>query len=124
MHVPVAVRFLSGAGFILLTAMLFVGGAQPEAAGLFQSHWDKVAHFALFALLAALLMLATGLRHPTLALVGVIIVGVSDELAQTQLPGRHADLPDLATDVAGALCAVLLMLAARRWLVARRARRP
>ncbi len=120
MHIPIAVRLLSGAAFMVLTAGLFFGGAQPEAVGLFDNHWDKVAHFALFALLAALLMLSTGMRHPVLALIGTVIVGISDELAQTRLPGRQADVIDLATDLVGALCAVLLLLAVRRYYLARR----
>jgi VanZ family protein len=118
--VPVPVRFLSGAAFFLLVTVLFVGGAQPEAAGMFDEHWDKLAHFGYFALLAMLATLATGLRFPALALISVVVVGLADELAQTQLPGRHANLPDLAFDLAGAVCAVLLTLALRRWYAARR----
>jgi|APFre7841882724_1041349.scaffolds.fasta_scaffold03884_3 VanZ family protein len=120
MRVPVPVRFLSGAAFFLLVTVLFVGGAQPEAAGMFDAHWDKLAHFSYFALLAVLAMLATGLRFPAVALISVVVVGFADELAQTQLPGRHANLPDLAFDLAGAACAVLLMLAVQRRLALRR----
>jgi len=119
-QVPAAVRALAAAGFVLVTASLFIGGAQPEAVGLFDAHWDKLAHFALFALLGALFMLAANLERPRLALVVVALVAIADELAQTRLPGRQADLADLAADVAGALCAVLLMLALRRHALARR----
>ena len=123
MVVPGVVRLLAAAGFMLMVAVLFVGGAQPEAAGLFDDGWDKLAHFACFALLAACAMVATDLRRPGLALVAVIIVGVADELAQTQLPGRHADIPDLATDIAAALFAVAALYAARRYLLRRQPRR-
>jgi VanZ family protein len=120
MRVPAPVRFLSGAAFFLLVAVLFVGGAQPEAAGMFDAHWDKLAHFGYFALLAVFAMLASGLRFPALALIAVVVVGLADELAQTQLPGRHANLPDLAFDLAGAVCAVFLLLALQRRYAARR----
>ena len=41
---------------------LFVGGAQPVAVGLIPSPWDKLAHASLFAVLAACIGLASGLR--------------------------------------------------------------
>jgi VanZ family protein len=116
MVVPGVVRLLAAAGFILMVAVLFVGGAQPEAAGLFGDGWDKLAHFVYFALLTACAMVATDLRRPGLALVAVIIVGMADELAQTQLPGRHADIPDLATDIGAAVFTVTALYAARRHL--------
>jgi VanZ family protein len=120
MRVPLALRLLAGAAFLLMTAGLFVGGAQPEAAGMFDSHWDKVAHFAFFAALAGLLTIAADFRHPVLVLAAVATIGIADELAQTQLPGRHADLPDLATDLGAAACAVIFLVWARRRLLARR----
>ncbi len=122
MGIPGILRVGAGAAFMLMVAVLFVGGAQPQAAGLFDDGWDKAAHFAYFALLAAFAMVATDLRHPALAAIAVIAVGVADELAQTQLPGRHADVPDLVTDVGAALCAVAALIAARRWLAGRRTR--
>lgn len=120
MHVPPALRLLAGAAFLLMTATLFVGGAQPEAAGMFESHWDKVAHFAFFATLAGLLTVAADFRHPVLVVAAVAMIGAADELAQTQLPGRHADIPDLATDVIAATCAVIVLVRVRRRLLAQR----
>jgi VanZ family protein len=119
MSVPPVLRLLAGGAFVLMVAVLFVGGAQPQAAGMFEAPWDKLVHFGYFAALAGCAMIATDLRHPGLALIAVVVVGLADELAQTQLPGRHADFPDLAVDVVGAAFAVVLLLAARRRLARR-----
>lgn len=97
-----------------LVATLFVGGAQPEAAGLLAPPWDKLAHLALFAVIAALLTVATGGRWGVAVVALLAIVGVGDELLQFGLPGRHPDLVDLATDFAGAALGVALTTAALR----------
>jgi VanZ family protein len=121
MRVPGVLRLLAGGAFMLMVAVLFVGGAQPQAAGLFDDGWDKLAHFGYFAMLAACAMVATDLRHPALVVISVSVVGIADELAQTQLPGRHADIPDLATDIGATIVTVVALLAAGRYFA--RARR-
>jgi heme/copper-type cytochrome/quinol oxidase subunit 2 len=40
---------------MLMLAALFMGGAQPEAAGLIPAPWDKLAHVAFFFVFALLL---------------------------------------------------------------------
>jgi len=84
---------------------LFVGGAQPVAVGLIPSPWDKLAHASVFALLAAALGYASGLRGArllALAFGGAVAVGALDEWHQSTLPGRSAGLDDLAADAVGA----------------------
>jgi len=107
--------------FTLLLALgivlgLFVGGAQPVAVGLFPAPWDKVAHASLFAVLAASIGLASGLRGwrmLALAVAGALVVAALDEWHQVYLPGRSAGLDDLAADAVGSLLgAVLLMVMA------------
>jgi len=107
--------------FTLLLALgivlgLFVGGAQPVAVGLFPAPWDKVAHASLFAVLAASIGLASGLRGwrmLALAVAGALVVATLDEWHQVYLPGRSAGLDDLAADAVGSLLgAVLLMVMA------------
>jgi VanZ family protein len=112
-------RLFAAAAFFLILSALFVGGAQPEAAGLFHGHWDKVAHLAYFGTMAALLFVALNMRTPVLAFVVVAAIGAADELAQVQLPGRHADLPDLVTDVIAAAMVLAAMMVLRRRLMAR-----
>jgi VanZ family protein len=92
-----------------LIAQLLTLGAQPGAAGLFPEPWDKLAHAALFSVLAALLWLASDGRMPATVVVAVLAVGLCDELAQANLPGRTADALDLLTDACAALGTVALM---------------
>ena len=94
---------------------LFGLGAQPVAVGLVPVPWDKVAHAAVFAVLAAALGLASGLRGwrmVMLAVIGALLVGALDEWHQMFLPGRQAGLNDLAADGVGGLLGA--------WLVVRR----
>ena len=98
---------------------LFGLGAQPVAVGLVPVPWDKVAHAAVFAVLAAALGLASGLRGwrmVMLAVTGALLVGALDEWHQMFLPGRQAGLDDLAADVVGGLVGA--------WLVVRRGQSP
>lgn len=78
---------------------------------------DKVGHFAMFAVLGALLAFAlhrasvrASLAWP---LAAGVLVGVLDELHQRSVPGRSADLQDLLADALG--CALGLWLT-HRWL--------
>ncbi|MBK8401174.1 MAG: VanZ family protein [Propionivibrio sp.] len=91
---------------------LFVGGAQPVAVGLIPSPWDKLAHASLFAVLAACIGLASGLRGGRvvlLAFAGALLVGSLDEWHQVFLPGRQAGWDDLAADAAGSLIGAVLI---------------
>jgi VanZ family protein len=100
---------------IAVTSQLFYIGAQPEAAGLFQPPWDKVAHFGVYSILTALLWKAAGGRMPVAVLAAVILVGGLDELHQAGLPGRVADFADFLMDVGAAVftSAFMLLLDAR-----------
>ncbi len=102
-----------------MVATLFIGGAQPEAAGVFDAQWDKLAHFAYFGAMAALLLLALNMRTPVLAFIVVVAIGAADELAQAQLPGRHADVADFITDVIAAAVVLAALMLLRRRLKAR-----
>lgn len=84
---------------------LLIGGAQPVAVGLVPAPWDKLAHAAVFAVLALSVGLASGQRGRrvlALAVCGALLIGVLDEWHQIFLPGRSAGLDDLAADAVGA----------------------
>lgn len=84
---------------------LFIGGAQPMAVGLVPAPWDKLAHAAVFAVLAGAIGFASGLdgwRMLVLSFLGALVVGGLDEWHQMYLPGRSAGLDDLAADAVGA----------------------
>lgn len=99
---------------LALVATLFHQGAQPYAVGLIPSPWDKLAHLALFGMLAVLVWVMADARHPWLVLLAVAAIGGADELAQMRLPGREPGFDDLLADVFGAAIAL--------WIVSRLAR--
>jgi VanZ family protein len=80
------------------------------------------AHFIEFMVLSVLLLLALnrGIRRKpaaaavAVALIASVVYAVLDELHQLFVPGRVADLFDIATDAAGALvgCIVLVLATA------------
>jgi VanZ family protein len=69
---------------------------------------DKVLHFIAYAVLAALLCRAlsgsgvTAARTLLWAFVLATLYGVSDEVHQSHVPGREADVMDLLADALGA----------------------
>ena len=80
---------------------------------------DVVGHFAVYAVLAVLawwVLRGAGVRHPVFwALVIAVLYGASDEFHQSFVPNRNPDIFDLATDLAGAATALLIV----RWWHAR-----
>ena len=100
---------------IALTVNLFYLGAGPGAVNLFQPPWDKVAHFAAFAVLTTLVAIGVGLRRVWIALGIVVLIGLADEAHQATLPGRHAGIDDWVIDAVAALVVVsVIALAVRR----------
>jgi len=88
----------------------------PDSAFLF---WDKVNHFAAFAVggwLAALALRTSlprtpGVRIVVLAVILIAAFGVLDEALQTFTPGRTgADISDWTADVLGASAGALASL--------------
>ena len=102
------------ASAIFLIVSLFWVGAKPIAVGLFPGQLDKVAHFATFGLIAALLWLYFQRSHPLLVIAIVSATGAADEFHQQFLPGRSASLEDLAADIIAAILIVTLMKHARQ----------
>lgn len=74
--------------------------------------FDKVVHFAMYALLAALLVWAWADGRPSAivviaTLLAVAAYGALDEWHQQFIPGRSMELNDWLADSAGALLGVL-----------------
>ena len=94
---------------------LFYVGAQPVAAGLIPSPWDKLAHFAVYSLITLLLWIATAGRMPLTVIVTVVMIGAFDELHQAHLAGRFGDTLDFLVDACAATGTVAaIRLHARR----------
>jgi VanZ family protein len=71
---------------------------------------DKVAHFSVYGLLGTLLVRtrAGGRWAPFLAFAGASLYGVTDEVHQSFVPGRSAEVADWVADTAGAALAIVL----------------
>lgn len=93
-------------GAIIFVVLLFWGGNQPEAAGLFQPPWDKMVHFMAFGILAFMLWIGFEGRWPLLIILLVGCVGALDEWRQTFLPGRTMSLGDFAMDMTAVVVVV------------------
>jgi VanZ family protein len=91
---------------LVLVAQIFSLSALPFE--LFEP-WDKVVHFLAYAALTLMLWIATDGRRPLLVVVGVMGLGLLDELRQAALPARSADPFDFLADALAA-CAVGLVL--------------
>ncbi len=108
-----ASRVLALVLLIVLAANLFYHGAQPYAVGAIPPPWDKLAHLALFGVIAALAWVA-GAGRAWLALLVAAALGAADEIAQGFNPGRSVDFGDWITDLAGALIVVGCLVYLRR----------
>lgn len=98
---------------VALAVTILIGSSRGEVAAPQVNHFDKLAHFLVFGLLATLLARTpAGLRRAWLAVVATSLFGISDELHQSLTPGRSVALGDWIADTSGALLAVVLYL---RW---------
>jgi VanZ family protein len=104
--------------------VLFAVVALPEAPQPRALNIDKVRHAAAYALLGALAaraMAGAARRGGTFAFVvaffTVLAVGAGTEIIQAFVPGRSADVVDLASDLAGGVFGALAYL----WAFAGRA---
>ena len=113
--------------FLLAAAIplgLLVGGAQPFAVGLVPAPWDKLAHMAVYAVLACAIGFASRRHGPSAMLigfVGALLVGGLDEFSQMHLPGRTAEVDDLVADAVGAALGTVVLavrIQVRAWVAA------
>lgn len=96
---------------VLLAALALAVGAlalAPHPPSTLDTGWDKLHHVLAFAALAFCAQhAAQGSRWPSALWQGCVFAwGVLIELAQTQVPGRHGDWPDLLADAVGMVLGV------------------
>jgi VanZ family protein len=119
-HLLHAPRLRAGWRLLLavLIAIVSVAALAPGASAPSLGIGDKLDHLLAFvslAIAAALSWPATR-PHAVGAGVGLLAYGAFIEIAQTQVPGRHGDVLDLAVDAAGvALGLALVHGLRRRW---------
>lgn len=63
--------------------------------------WSALAHFTLFALIAAFPVYGQGRAATLRAIALALLLAAVTELAQSFVPGRHPMLRDAAIDLAG-----------------------
>ncbi len=71
--------------------------------------FDLLAHFAVYAVLTALVWLALAGRYPWLVVAIVAVYGGADELRQLGLPNRDGNVADFAADLVAALTVTLAL---------------
>jgi hypothetical protein len=103
---PRRLRRWAGFGAALWAAGLFALSSMPLGGASLDFWWrfehdDKVVHAALYAVLGALVRVASGRGSVAVAAGG--LTGIVDEwVVQARVPGRHPDPFDLLADVVGA----------------------
>jgi VanZ family protein len=100
----------------VLAAVVGVAALAPGADAPKLGIGDKLDHLLAFVSLAtaAALSWPATRRHSTFAGVGALAYGAFIELAQTQVPGRHGDVADLAVDAVGVVLGLSLAHGLRR----------
>jgi VanZ family protein len=99
-------------------AAIFVASGIPNLGPLPANTSDKVAHFAAYGVLGALLTRAVAgvawagytIRAVRHAWVGATLYALSDELHQAFVPGRTPSVGDVIADAAGAALGALVAL--------------
>ena len=89
-----------------LATVIFFASGRGEVASPHIIGFDKVAHFAVFGLLATLVV-RTGCR-PGVAVLLVSLYGLADEWRQSFTPGRAVEVADWVADTLGAIMAVVI----------------
>lgn len=96
-------------------AVLFLVSHQPTISVNLSGGRDKLAHFGAYLILGLLLAVGRGPQARTLWLILLgSLYGIIDELHQSFVPGRSADIWDVAADILGATTGVLIYRLARR----------
>ncbi len=100
-------RILAGIWTLFMSYLLLIPGNQLKKYWVFKNQ-DKIAHFSVFLIWAALVTLALELEQHTKniywkVVAGAFFFGGAVELAQMFIPQRKADLFDMLMNVSGAL---------------------
>ena len=105
-------RALLIALLLIVTAAALAPGTAAPTFGI----GDKLGHVLAFVSLAVAASLAGAptRRHAAACGIGLLAYGAFIEIAQTQVPGRHGDLVDLAIDAVGVTVGIAVAHGLRR----------
>lgn len=104
-----AVQLLAQISLAALILMIFVGGTEPVANGLFPPPLDKVVHSLVYGLMLLLAILSFPNTSKPILFILTVIIGTLDEIHQIYLPGRSAGLDDLLADIFGCILISLIL---------------
>jgi VanZ family protein len=94
---------------LLVAATIFFASSRSAVAAPGVVDFDKVVHFAVYGLLATLIVrLGRGSRAAVIALVLTSLYGASDEWHQSLVPGRASEMADWIADTCGGVLAIVL----------------
>lgn len=93
---------------LFLAGLLWWGGSQPFAVGLFPPPWDKLGHSVFFGVFSYLLWRGFGCRLKIVVFIVACVIGALDEWHQAFLPGRNADVFDWLVDMLASLVVLAL----------------
>jgi VanZ family protein len=99
---PAWLRAACLVAFMAMLVQIFVLSEPRFVLDVRQLAWDKMLHASAFGALALLLWTSVGYRAPWLNWLAIAIIGALDELHQIYVPGRSADVLDVAADAIGA----------------------
>ncbi len=91
---------------LMLATMVVVASGRGQVAAPDIVNIDKAVHFAVFGLLATLVIRAPGIAGGWVAVLVVSLFGIGDEWRQSFTPGRQVEFADWVADTLGAIVAV------------------
>jgi len=110
-------RYVWRVALALLAATTAALALTPDPGPAIDTGWDKLNHLLAFAALGLCAQSsAADPGRPAWAWLGLVLAfGVLIEIAQTQVPGRHAEAADLLADALGIACGAVPALLLWRW---------
>jgi VanZ family protein len=101
---------------LVIALLIFSATTRSTVAGPHVQHFDKVAHFFVYGLLATLVCRqGRGWRAAGWSLLAVSVFGATDEWHQYYVPGRSCELGDWIADTTGAALAISLYVGWQRY---------